>query len=503
MIIDKTRDRIRKTKGLMLFIIGFMLITGGIINVSASYVSSSGTETTDGLYTIQTFTSSGTFNTSIGLNVSVLIVGGGGAGGYEIGGGGGGGAVVFNNSYIANGNLNIIVGNGGIPTTSSADRGGNGGNSSFGTLIAWGGGGGGANPSDDVITTSGANGGCGGGASGSFQSSYHLGGLGLQGYNGGNGSGESPYSAGGGGGAGGSGQNRSGTANTGGNGGIGLGSTIYNGTLLYYGCGGGGSVLVEAGGVSGGLAGCGSASAGSHNSFTLNATANMGGGSGGARTQAGYGGKGVIIVRYLTSEAECPENLINTSWNYENSSCMINDSITQTASKTQYDNAFCGITENITFYQYTNFSCNYCDFSPLNATIEDWTDINSCNNLTYTKTQNSTILTYDFNFETCYALTGLESDFLTNITYNLQRTISCSIPFESDTSLFYVDLESKTTILIFAFMFIFVILLGYFRKWLFVGGLLVIMGFTLLFSSFNVILSFIIIASGVIAFFLN
>jgi hypothetical protein len=194
---------------------------------------------------------------------------------------------------------------------------------------------------------------------------------------------------------------------------------------------------------------------------------------------------------------------VNTSWtNPVNSSCNITDLYFSSKSKIQYDSNFCG-GANITFWGNTTNSCNYCSFFPINATIQDWFDIHTCSNITNTKTQNSTILTYDFNFDTCYALTSLEPDFFDNITYNLQQEISCSISPVSDESLFYVDLESRTTIVMFVFIFVFVILLGYFRKWLFVGGLLVIMGFILAFSGFNIILSFIIIASGVIAFFLK
>lgn len=197
---------------------------------------------------------------------------------------------------------------------------------------------------------------------------------------------------------------------------------------------------------------------------------------------------------------DCIPNIINSSWSSPiNTSCNITDLLKQSQYLIQYDTNLCG-SSNITYWNNQTFSCNYCSFYPFNATIQDWMDISTCNNLTSLKTQNSSILTYDFNFDTCYSLTGLESDLFENITYNLERTIFCSIGNES---LFYIDLESKTTVVMFIFMFVFIILLGYFRKWLFVGGLLVIMGFILLFNDFNIIISFITISSGVLAFFLD
>jgi hypothetical protein len=465
----------------------------------ASYIQSSGITTTDGLYTIQTFTSNGSFNsTRANLNVSVLVVagGGGGSGGaqYNNAGGGAGGLIWDNNFNVVAGNYNIVIGLGG--GAGNGVNGINGGNSSFSTLNSGGGGGGAYNlyPATNSI---GNNGGSGGGGS------YSAGGNGGKGIAGQGNDGGAITSgsncAGGGGGAGGIGGNCL-TGNAGGIGGDGLSFTIYNGTALWYagGGGGGGNTATGWGGKGGG--GNGAKESDIIGTSGINGTG--GGGGGGNLGAGGSGGDGIVIIRYLTSD-DCSSNLINTSWTTpQNSTCNITDLYFSSKSKVQYDNNSCG-AENITFWGNTTNSCNYCSFYPLNATIQDWFDINSCSNITNTKTQNSTILTYDFNYNTCYELTSLESDLFGNITYNLQRTLSCSVGAVSDESLFYVDLESRTTIVMFVFIFVFVILLGYFRKWLFVGGLLVIMGFILAFSGFNVILSFIIIASGVIAFFLK
>jgi hypothetical protein len=206
--------------------------------------------------------------------------------------------------------------------------------------------------------------------------------------------------------------------------------------------------------------------------------------------------------KYYTNGGGCSENLVNTSWSgwVNMTPCTFGDYIIQNRSLVQYDNSFCNVTANITFWDYGNISCNYCSYSPINATIQDWFDVSSCINDSIF--QNSTILTYDYNFDVCYSITGLESDFFTNITYNLMRDISCIDTIFSDTSLLQIDLESKTTILILIFMFIFALLLFYFKQYIFSGGILIIVGFILLFSSFNIILSFIIIAGEVVICFL-
>lgn len=235
---------------------------------------SGGTETTDGAYTIRTFTSSGTFTVTGGTltNVSALVIGGGGGGGvasgpYSAGGGGGGQFLELSGLSVSSGATTVTVGAGGA-------LGMNGGVSSFGTNNAIGGGGGAATFG---VGNSGANGG-GGGMAG------RAGGVGTAGFNGGNGGsyamcgGGEPGS---GGGAGGVGQD--GGACIGGQGGIGKASSI-TGTSVYY-AGGGSVESVASLGGGGGW-------------YPIPAAGTPNTGGGGARTKPG--GSGVVIVRYLT-----------------------------------------------------------------------------------------------------------------------------------------------------------------------------------------------------------
>jgi len=270
-----------------------------ITQVYAVVTATGNITTTDGNYTVIQFLSNGSFNTTGNLNVTVLVVAGGGGGGINTGGGGGGGGLLYNQTFLTNGSQGypVVVGVGGGPNITGA-------NSSFAYMMTLGGGGGGVN-----AVTVGKPGGSGGG--GCYNSNPGAG-LTGQGFGGGKGAGASaPYNAGGGGGAGGVGEN--GTASKAGDGGIGKNYSI-NGSNVYYAGGGG------AGSYSGrqGLALQGGGGDGTNNSLgavAFNGTNGLGGGGGGSGAggtyPGGYGGSGVVIIRYLTTDAA--ENTITYS----------------------------------------------------------------------------------------------------------------------------------------------------------------------------------------------
>lgn len=243
-----------------------------------------------------------------GVPIEYLIVAGGGSGasnktGNKVGVGGGGGGGVLTNLggqklYLKAGTYDVIVGQGG---TSSYNEGNgfNGGNSSINGagLVAMGGGGGGR------IDAPANNGGSGGGAGyrggtrnpgTSLEGQGNSGGLGFRGC-----SGDQCSAGGGGGGRRGAGQNAS--KNTGG---IGGGGAKYNidGTSRTVAAGGGG------GGNSGAAGGAGGGGAGGRQGSTGgDAAANTGSGGGGAggggnnNYRGGYGGSGIVIIRYPVS----------------------------------------------------------------------------------------------------------------------------------------------------------------------------------------------------------
>lgn len=276
-----------------------MLITGGTI-------------TTDGDYTVHTFTEDGTFSVSGGpLTASVLVVAGGGGG--STGGGGAGGLLYQSAFFINAGSYDVIVGDGG----NAGDRvaqGSNGDDSIFSSLTAAGGGGGGG----DDVTRDGLPGGSGGGG-GSAETGYASGGYPDpegQGNEGGfSRDTEYPDTAGGGG-AGESGWStdwpHGGEEGVigGGDGGDGLVYSI-SGSSVYYAGGGGGNGLTV--GSTKGIGGLGGGGDGVQwypsIIYPTAGTINIGGGGGGgfgSNIPAKNGGSGIIIIRYETS----PESIV-------------------------------------------------------------------------------------------------------------------------------------------------------------------------------------------------
>ena len=250
-------------------------------------------------------------------SIDFLVVAGGGAGGGGtpagtggyVGAGGGAGGYRTSTQTVNGGTvITVTVGDGGSAVSTGVGT--SGSNSSISgsgltTITSAGGGGGGVNG------TNGANGGSGGGG-GSAMSPF-LSGSGntpstspSQGNNGGLGSdGFSAYtSAGGGGGAGAVGGNASNTV--GGAGGNGTASSITGSSVTY--AGGGGGVIDSAAGTSGtgGTGGGGNGAEATPATSPTAGTANLGGGGGGAyngvnSNNSGAGGKGVVILRMLST----------------------------------------------------------------------------------------------------------------------------------------------------------------------------------------------------------
>ncbi len=275
---------------------------GGTDSSPANVDCTGGSISHDGLYTVHTFTATGTstLTCTTSVTASALIVGGGGGGGagYQ-GGGGGAGGVLSPSIPLTAQPYTVVVGNNGnggyttsVPTS--------GVYSSFAGQIAYGGGSGGAEQNVWGLTPAAFSGGSGGGGSHGTSAPALIGGSGTenQGYAGGMGYTGNPYVGGGGGGAGGLGG--SATSSAAGNGGVGISKNI-SGTALLYAGGGGGSL--RGGGTSTG--GDGGGGGGNGSGAGSNATYYGGGGgaAGGSNGQGGPGGngyQGIVIVRYLT-----------------------------------------------------------------------------------------------------------------------------------------------------------------------------------------------------------
>ena len=229
-----------------------------------------GTITTDGIYKVHTFTSSGSFNVlSIPGRIEVIIVGGGGGGGQNnwTGAGGGGGEAKYYTTTSTVRSYNVIIGGGGGGACSNSTNGGNGGTSTFDTTSSYGGNVHGINYN---CYKSGNSNNCGSGAGGSG------------------------YSAAAGGGG-------SGAAGSGSTGGVGslFTSGYYSGNTTRYGAGGGGGSESGYGATSPGSTGAGYATGTS----AVAGSSGTGGGGGGGSVAQGYcsaaGGSGTVIVRYI------------------------------------------------------------------------------------------------------------------------------------------------------------------------------------------------------------
>ena len=273
-------------------------LTTGLIHLQtpvSTFEATGGTITTDGSYTIHTFTSSGTFNPgTASTSVEVLVVAGGGGGGEVTGGGGAGGGINYSASHaVSQQNYAVTVGAGGAGGDGAGyPAGATGSNSVFDSLTATGGGGGGG-----FNTACSGNG--GGGSSGGPSNGCGTGG---------DGSGTPAHAAGGGGGDTGAGGDASGgDGNDGGAGGAGTAYSISGSSVTYSGGGGGGSRDDDGTSGSGG-AGGGGAGSEDGNAATAGTVNTGGGGGGGSYRQSGNiegkggnGGSGIVIIRYVTA----------------------------------------------------------------------------------------------------------------------------------------------------------------------------------------------------------
>ena len=266
------------------------------------FTATGGTITTSGLYTIHTFTSSGTFTPAFAGTVDYLVVAGGAGGARNgAGGGGAGGLLTATGFSVAGTGLTVTIGAGGAAGNSHPQRGFNGANSVFSSITATGGGGGGSGTANAVLGT-GADGGSGGGGGGNDTGAFRSGGSGVGGQGNNGGTGYSSAGAAGGGGAGAAGGNGSSSPNNGGTGGAGLANSYSGSSVTYAGGGGGaGQSNSEAGGAGGaGGGGRGGGSGGNSVAGTANTGSGGGGGSGTGGSNGSAGGSGIVIVRYLT-----------------------------------------------------------------------------------------------------------------------------------------------------------------------------------------------------------
>jgi len=259
-------------------------------NQCISYVTATGgTISTSGSYKYHKFTGSGTFSVSDGGNslgsntIDVLCISGGAAAGrgHDSGGGGAGGMLESNGHTVSAQNYSVSVGGGGSGAIGHGYAGGNGGTSSVSGIISTSGGGGGGGWGGPNMP--GQNGGSGGGGNRNGSRGNGTSGQGNHGANG------SVNRGGGGGGASSEGSSSNGGSTR---------SASFPNAVSYCGGGGGGG---EGYYGYGGGASAGTGVAGHGTSVGSSASANTGSGGGGSEWQAsstGYGGSGIVIIKY-------------------------------------------------------------------------------------------------------------------------------------------------------------------------------------------------------------
>lgn len=254
---------------------------------------------------VHIFTGNGNFVCDFYGTVELLMVAGGGGGGNYLSGGGGGGGVIYRRAFqVTPQTYSIVIGGGGGANS-------NGGNTTFGGLTAIGGGSGGGGGAWNA-GVNGGNGGSGGGASGEYYV-VKTGGTATsgQGQAGGNSRTYANGAYAGGGGGGYAGVGVASIATSAGNGGAGFACSI-SGSLQYYGAGGGGNAYRESGSVTKGYGGSGVGGNGAVDGIASEAPTSgvdgTGSGGGGGTGRFGYGGSGIVIIRYNQDSIIIPEN---------------------------------------------------------------------------------------------------------------------------------------------------------------------------------------------------
>ena len=286
-----------------------------------------GIERYHGGYKSHTFLGDGQFTVNSGVaTVEYLVVAGGGGGGDTSAGGGGAGGLVYGTTTVTPGSYTVTVGGGGISSDAySSGTSGQGGfqgqDSSVFGVTAIGGGGGASYRNPGTRINGGSSGGCRGDAQNrgysqrpglALQPTSSSGGFGNIGANNPGLANGQPST--GGGGAGGAGKICK--ASKGGDGGPGMIFSLNDKSAYYAGGGGGSGGYASQGGSwerngTGGIGGGGNGgrvSNFSDDEYCSDGEPNSGGGGGGngyngggrpAGTKGGgYGGSGIVIIRY-------------------------------------------------------------------------------------------------------------------------------------------------------------------------------------------------------------
>jgi len=440
-------------KGLIITFFVILVLTIGVaysssytitgITTTSTCGADGGTESDDGTYCYHVFTANGTFVLDTTRTLSYMIVGGGGAGGSGqngAGGGGGAGGVVINwSNTIGANSYGVVIGNGG--QASEQD----GGLSSFLGHIAYGGGGGAGN------SYVGKNGGSGGGSgrdggynwANATQPTSATGGLGSRSSQAGGGAWRSGSGGGGAGGIGQAGGNDQASRNLStveSNGGAGILTNISGSEQWYAGGGAGAWQTGSAENRATGTAGAGNGSINSGSTKATSARANTGSGGGGNQAgstgDAGKGGTGIVIIRYLKSSVSDANIMLFNSVNntYDNNNVYLNSSVVAYTNST-LTNA------NITIYYNTTYVASWLQTLSANVLY-----IFNSTVKTISRSNATSLISVNTNISVA-GMSALDTVYTINPSNSTGTTASCNLGCLTISSNCYASIVSGCTVI--------------------------------------------------------
>lgn len=138
----------------------------------------------------------------------------------------------------------------------------------------------------------------------------------------------------------------------------------------------------------------------------------------------------VVQFQYGYQVWACVPDRINESWTawFNTSVCGASDTTNKTRNVTEYDQNYCAGSTNVTYFENSTDSCDFCQYNWVNSTWE--LDTNETCHITDEMNTTWNITSYDSNYSSCYLITGIEADRYNsgnNITYQIDnQTWSCN-----------------------------------------------------------------------------
>jgi len=105
------------------------------------------------------------------------------------------------------------------------------------------------------------------------------------------------------------------------------------------------------------------------------------------------------VTEYRTPDCDfCTPELVNTTWSdwYNTTACRENDTWIEKRMKTQFDNNSCGEIVDSVFFETQEGECDYCTQDLVNSSVSEWENMTACRD-NETLVQRREIVQYDNN----------------------------------------------------------------------------------------------------------